>query len=84
MFIRFFYERSPSYLRDHFIKTYQIHQYGTRGSLFNFGIPKIKSSAATIFYFSTIRDWNSLPDRIKGIETLQTFKRAIRGHLSNG
>ena len=81
---KIFYERSPSYLRDHFIKTSQIHQYGTRGSLFNFGVPKIKSSAATTFYFSAIRDWNSLPDRIKGIETLQTFKRAIRGHLSNG
>ena len=75
---------SASYLKEHFTQTSTFHRYNTRGSAFNFSVPKIKSHADSTFYFSAIREWNKLPENIKCIKSLHGFKSAIRKYLSNG
>ena len=81
---KIYYGSSAPYLCQFFTKTSEIHNYNTRRRLFNFHVPKIKSSADTTFYYSAIRDWNMLPNDIKNIPNLNQFKGAIRKHLSNG
>ena len=39
--------------------------YGTRSSNSNFYKPPIKGGKSTTFFYSGIKDWNSLPDQIK-------------------
>ena len=69
------------YLSEHFQKLSDVHRYPTRGSAFNFMVPKVKNLADSTFYFSAIREWNSLPDKIKDISNISGFKSAIHGHF---
>ena len=57
----FFNETGPSYFSEQFIKTSDIHHHFTRRSSENFSVPSISVVAATTFYYSAIKDWNSLP-----------------------
>ena len=81
---RIFNHNSAPYLTEHFIKISDFHRYNTRGSAFNFIVPKIKSSADRTFYFSSIKEWNKLPDKLKCISELDGFKCAIRKYLASG
>ena len=49
---KIFNETGPSNLSEHFIKASNAHRHFTRGSAENFVVP----SAATTFYYSTIKD----------------------------
>jgi hypothetical protein len=79
---KIFHLSSPKYLQQFFTKTSSVHKYPTRGSAYNFHVPKVKSSAGSTFYFSAIREWNFLPNHIKCANDLKQFKSAIRGYLS--
>ena len=80
---KIFDNSSPSYLKQFFTRTSTIHRYPTRGSSYNFHFPKVKSLASSTFYFSAIKEWNSLPDDIKCAKTLSQFKGAIRRYFYN-
>ena len=55
----------------------------TRSSQFNFVVPKIKGVDSSSFFFTAIRDWNSLPDNIKSIKDHEDFKTNIKSFLKN-
>jgi hypothetical protein len=69
------------YLTEYFTKFSQFHRYHTRGSQHNFIIPLVKGIAASTFFFNGIREWNSLPDNIKGSLNNSIFKRALKNKM---
>ena len=77
----FFNETGPSYLSEHFIKVSDVHHHFTRGSTENCEIPSVSGVAATTFYYSGIKDWNSLPLDVKQKCTFNGFKSAARQYL---
>ena len=71
----------PSYLSEQFIKVSDVHHHFTRGSTENFIVPSVNGVAATTFYYSGIKDWNSLPSDVKQKCTFNGFKSAARQYL---
>ena len=78
---KLFNETGASYLSEHFIKTSNVHHYFTRGSTENFVVPSDRGVAATTFYFSAIKDSNSLPSHVKQKGSFNGFKCAARRYL---
>ena len=70
-----------SYLSKQSIKVSDIHHHFTRGSTENFIVPSVNGVAATTFYFSGNKDWNSLPSDIKQKCTFNGFESAARKYL---
>ena len=58
-----------------------VHHHFTRGSTENFIVPSVNGVAATTFYYSGIKDWNSLPSDVKQKCTFNGFKSAARQYL---
>ena len=56
---KIFNETGPSYLSEQFIKVSDVHHHFTRGSIENFIVPSVNGVAATTFYYSGIKDWNT-------------------------
>ena len=71
----------PLYLSEQFIKVSDVHHHFTRGSTENFIVPSVNGVAATTFYESGIKDWNSLPSDVKQIWTFNSFKSTARQYL---
>ena len=71
----------PSYLPEKIIKVSDVHRHFTRGSMENFIVPSVNGVAATTFYYSGIKDWNSLPSDVKQKCTFNCFKSAARQYL---
>lgn len=47
-----------------------------------FVLPQLSSGYGTSsFSFHTVRDWNALPDNIRGLSSLAVFKRALLAHV---
>ena len=44
---------------------------------FYFVVPSVSGVAATTFYYSAIKDWNSLPSEVK-IRTITTVSRVLQ------
>ena len=78
---KIFNETGPSYLSEHFIKASNVHHHFTRGSTENFVVPSVRGVAATTFYFSAIKDWNSLPSHVKQKCSFNGFKCAAKRYL---
>ena len=57
------------------------HSYGTRGSTSNFHVSKTLSNAPSAFAYSCVKSWNALPECIKLIDSLPSFKRELRKYL---
>ena len=79
---KIFQGTAPDYLNAHFTRITSVHNYSTRGSPFNFIVPKIKGQASHTFFNTAIRHWNLLPNSIKEINKLPQFKSAVKKHLS--
>ena len=62
---KIFSDRCLSYLSENIVKTSDIHRHNTGGSIENFVVPSVSGVAATTFYYSAIKDWNSLPSEVK-------------------
>ena len=73
---------APDYLSAHFTCITSIHSYSTRGSPYNFIVPRIKGQASHTFFHTTIRHWNFLPNSIKETNYLSHFKTAVKKYLS--
>ena len=61
-----FHNNCPSYLKNNFTKTCDIHRYRNKD---NFFVPYVTNFIQSTFYFNCIKDWNSLPTEIKGIKS---------------
>ena len=78
-----FYVTCPDYIKENFYRLSNLHLYDTRGSNFNFQVPRIKTHSSGSFYYNVIANWNSLPDDIKSITLKSVFKRSVKTHLLN-
>ena len=79
---KIFNNHCPEYLKENFnkIKDTQL-SICTRASTNNLFLPRVKNQASHSFYFSAIKEWNTLPSKIKDISSEVTFKLSIRDHL---
>ena len=75
--------QGPRYLRSNIVSVSETHSYGTRGSSSNFHVSKSLSNCPSAFAFSCVKQWNSLPNSIKTIDSLPVFKRELRKFLSS-
>ena len=71
---------APIYLSRDFVPTRDVHSHVTRGSCLNF-FANSRVFSPNTFHYTVIRDWNLLPESIKGALTLSGFKRDLRQHL---
>ena len=74
---------SPEYLKLHFTRVSSVHKYSTRGSSFNFAVPKSKGQARFTFYNTAIHHWNALPNEIKNTNDFNMFKQLVKKHLAS-
>ena len=78
-----FYDTCPDYMKENFFRLSNLHRYNTRGSNFNFHVPRIKTHSSGSFFYNAIANWNRLPDDIKSISLKSVFKRSVKTHLLN-
>ena len=81
--LKFFHNISPEYLKLHFTRVSSVHKYSTRGSSFNFAVPKSKGQARFTFYNTAIHHWNALPNEIKNTNDFNMFKQLVKKHLAS-
>jgi len=74
-----FHDVSPGYLKQGF--TRGSLKYITRSSHYNFRIPMIKGIESSTFFYSGVKDWNSLPNPIKETSNKTAFKKAVKQFL---
>jgi len=80
---KIYHNMSPDYLRENFKKTSEVHRYNTRGSHFNFIIPKVRGQyGSNTFQFTAVKEWNSLPSHIKSIDIFSGFKIEVKSYLA--
>ncbi len=77
---KIFYKKAPSYLNTNFKRT-RDRTHSTRHSVWNFNVPTIIGGEKNTFYFNAIRDWNSLPEKLKACENMTSFKKGVKSHL---
>ena len=77
-----YFGRAPSYLCD-FTRTSDIHSHVTRYNLMAFIIPHVKTQGKLTFKYNGAKLWNSIPVNIKKLENKDSFKCAVKLHLSN-
>ena len=46
-----FYDTCPDYMKENFFRLSNLHRYNTRGSNFNFHVPRIKTHSSGSFFF---------------------------------
>ena len=78
---KIFYNLCPSYLQENFVPLRDVHHHNTRSSGYNFLVPNCKGVEDSTFYYTGIKDWNSLPEWLKQIESPQKFKIALKKYL---
>ena len=72
---------APSYLLPNFVSISQTHSHSTRGSTHNYHVSKSLAMSTTSFAYTAVTDWNTLPDRIKEIDSFKFFKRKLKEFL---
>ena len=78
---KIFYNLCPSYLQENFVPLIDVHHHNTRSSGYNFLVPNCKGVEDSTLYYIGIKDWNSLPEWLKQIESPQKFKIALKKYL---
>ena len=79
---KIFHGTAPDYLNTYFTRTSAVHKYSTRGSPFNFIVPRVKGSASHTFFFTAVHHWNFLPNSIKEKSNSHQFKTAVKKYLA--
>ena len=72
---------APHYLNADFKLVSESHAHVTRGSRFNYQVPKSLAQAPTTFSFTVVKQWNSLPTFLKEPMCLPSFKRRLKEYL---
>ena len=75
---------APAYMMESFKCIDDVHNYGTRGRGTDFYVPKIGNSEVLkrSFFFSSIQEWNALPNKIKVLQNEKAFKTKLKEHMS--
>ena len=82
LFKGLYYTNYPGYLKDMF--TLRCAAYSLRGTkILNLPRPLTTSYGLHSFKYATAKFWNSLPNNIRTIATLDEFKRTIRQYNFN-
>ena len=74
---------APQYMFYNFTYVNQTHVHNTRASRYNFMQPPIRGKENGSFFINAIKDWNSLPDNVKGERSKVNFKGSLKTHLFN-
>ena len=53
----------------------------TRASANNFFLPRVKKQGINTFFYSGIKDWNSLPASIKQIKNEESFRNRAKHNI---
>ena len=70
----------PSYLADLFEK--RVYTRTVRGDIPELKLPKLSIvTGRNSLSYKAIKNWNELPNRIRDIPSLGSFKTALYGHL---
>ena len=73
---------SPNYMSDHFQLLSEIKDRPvTRASANDFFPPGVCNNSTNTFYFTGIRDWNALPNKVKEIKNEHVFKEKLKQTL---
>ena len=74
----------PEYMKENFSRIGDSElRICTRASRNNFFIPRVNKQGTQTFFFSTIKEWNSLTTKIKESNSEQTFKNILKTHIMN-
>ena len=72
----------PKYMMENFNKISDTDLRNcTRASANNFFLPRVKGQGMHTFYFSAIKNWNSLPSNIKQMQNENTFKEKTKRNI---
>ena len=74
--------KSPNYLKNKFSSVRGTHSHHTRSSNHNFHVTREVASCPNSFLYTSIKEWNDLPNSLKATESEQIFKRRLCEHLS--
>ena len=74
---------APRYLMPNFTAISAAHSHNTRGSGFNFQLSRDLALSTNSFSFTSIKQWNDLPNSIKSIDSFHVFKRKLKEFLIN-
>ena len=77
-----YYGKSPQYLCN-FNKIEEVHQHNTRKSFKSYVLPHVNSQGLTSFMYNGAKLWNSLPTKLKSIESKSSFKSKCKLFLFN-
>ena len=73
----------PDYMKEKFHKLSDTESRTcTRASTNDFFLPRVSGQGINTFYFSAIKDWNSLPVSIKEIQNFETFKTRVKTNIT--
>ena len=75
------HDLAPNYLAGDVTSVSRTHSYATRECDLNFFLSKSVASAPDSFAFTGIKQWNSLPRRIKEIDSIAVFKSKLKEYL---
>ena len=72
----------PEYMMEHFDKISDTELRNcTRASANNFFLPRVQGNCINSFFYSGIKNWNSLPAEIKQIDNESTFKDKVKRNI---
>ena len=75
MMYKVYHHDLPENLTELFCLTSEVHSYNLRGSRFDMQLPKPKTnSLKRSFAYRGAAAWNSFPDHVRDLKTLNSFK----------
>ena len=78
---RFVHGGAPCYLTESFGMVSQVHDVETRHGTLSVSLPSTERNGSKAFKLKGIKSWNKLPLKIKKLNSLSSFKQAVRLYL---
>ena len=72
---------APCYLTESFGMVSQVHDVETRHRKLPVSLPPTERNGSKAFKLNDIKSWNTLPLKIKKLNSLASFKQAVRLYL---
>ena len=74
----------PEYIKENFRLIGETDsRISTRATRNNFFLPRVTGQAIHTFYFSAVKEWNRLPNRIKELTNIDSFKTSLKAYISS-
>ena len=71
--------KCPAYMKENFVNVKDFHKY--QNIIYYYTIPNCQGPKSHTFYYSAIKDWNSLPEKLKTIQDNKKFKFELKKFL---